>query len=190
MGRRTRFQGGYMRMEVEVKEIAGLEWALEGLSYNKNQPLDKMAEVAARLAHCDGGHNKFLESIQIWVAVKAPRKFWQQADTYRMSSKQSQSTMHTIMKQEITKEDFVEDNIPDAYIEYLNLLIRQKKFDDLKDCLPEGFLQQRMWNFSLKTFRNMYLQRKTHKLKEWQYFLGKVINAFDNAIYLKALETR
>jgi len=67
----------------------------------------RMETVAGRLHKLDGGHNKFLESIQVWIDVIAPRYWWQQMDTYRIGvTKQSESTMHTLIKHEISEEMF------------------------------------------------------------------------------------
>ena len=69
--------------------------------------LNKLSASAHKLAGLDGGHNKFLESIVVWIDITAPRYFWSQFDTYRVgTSKQSESTMHTIMKRHLTKDDF------------------------------------------------------------------------------------
>ena len=87
-----------MGIIVNKLEEAGYQSALFGLSLNKNQPLENMPDVAKKLCNKSGGHNKFLESIIIWLDVTAPRYWWQDADTYRLSTKQSQSTNHTILK--------------------------------------------------------------------------------------------
>ena len=87
-------------MIADLVEEAGYMSALGGLGHNKKQPQDRgMHAVAVRLAPMDGGHNKFLESIYVWLNVKAPRYWWQEADTFRLSTKQSESTMHTLNKE-------------------------------------------------------------------------------------------
>ena len=58
-----------------------------------------MKEISEKLHDKDEGHNKFLESIIIWAEVTAPRYWWQEADTYRLSTKQSESTMHTLIEE-------------------------------------------------------------------------------------------
>jgi len=82
-------------MRIQVLEESGLSHALLGLSLNKNQPLDNMLTLSDKLASKDGGHNKFLESIAVWLDITAPRYWWSQLDTYRAGvTKQSESTMH------------------------------------------------------------------------------------------------
>ena len=66
----------------------------------KDSKIGKLAKVALKLAPKDGGHNKFLESMQVWIDINAPRYWWSEFDTYRVgTSKQSASTMHTLVKQ-------------------------------------------------------------------------------------------
>ena len=66
----------------------------------KDTKLEKLAKVALKLAPKDGGHNKFLESMQVWIDINAPRYWWSEFDTYRVgTSKQSASTMHTLVKE-------------------------------------------------------------------------------------------
>ena len=98
-------------MKVKVLEEAGYEWALLGLSKSfKDRAIphedwwtyerfEKLNKTAKGMAFNDGGHNKFLESIVVWLDIEAPRGWWQEFDTYRVgTTKQSESTIHTIAK--------------------------------------------------------------------------------------------
>jgi len=70
------------------------------ISSTNHSKTAKMKFVLENTASKDGGHNKFLESMQIWLDVNAPRFWWSEADTYRVgSTKQSESTMHTLVRQ-------------------------------------------------------------------------------------------
>lgn len=102
-----------MKIEATVIEEAGFLPAIYGLglSYGltNNIPykefikdkelINRLSNVAVKLSTKDGGHNKFLESIKIYLIVNAPRFWWSEADTYRLSTKQSASTMHTLVKE-------------------------------------------------------------------------------------------
>ena len=164
-----------MQIEVKKLEEAGYKSAMYGLSLNKNQSPENMEGVAHKLCNKMGGHNKFLEHIYIWLEVKAPRYWWQDADTYRLSTKQSQSTNHTILKRNLIESDFEECDISIEYLEELNELVTSKKFLSLKKKLPEGFLQTREWCMSYKTLLNIIQQRKTHILPHWRFFIDKVL---------------
>lgn len=188
-------------IDARVVEEGGYNAAMEGLSFNKKQSPDEMHQTALKLCKQDGGHNKFLETMTICVKVRAPRFWWQEADTYRISTKQSESTMHTLVNelQTIDRENLTlygEQNFDGGYVAFGTLetmyeIANNKegdvgyeiygKFGEiaqliyLKRLMPEGFLQKRMWCMSYKTFRNMYLQRKSHRLPHWPKFLAQVL---------------
>lgn len=157
-------------MRVMVLKEEGYDEAMLGLSLSYGITIERAQQVALKLYNKSGGHNKFLESIQVWLDVTAPRYWWQEADTYRVgTSKQSASTMHTLLKQPLTEKDFAGD-IPEMLLDYLNGLIHDRQFDMVKNLLPEGFLQRRIWNLNYMTIRNIIQQRRSHKLFEWPLF--------------------
>lgn len=160
-------------MKVEILKEAGYEEAMLGLSLSFESPIENMPDRALKLANKDGGHNNFLESIYLWLDVTASLKWWKQADRYRLSTKQSSSTMHTILKRPLTQEDF-ESNIPNDWLDYLNAMIQNKNFDIVTDLLPSSFLQRRIWVMNYKCLRNIIAQRKNHKLKDWKFFCLKI----------------
>lgn len=172
----------------EITKIneSGYDAALAGLalSYGKKSV---RPETVVKLAGQDGGHNKFLEQIATWWYIKAPRYWWQQAATYRMSSMQSESTMHTLMRQPITAEMF-DGAIPIEIRRELEMMRLECDFDALKSMLPEGFLQARIWMLSYKTLRNIITQRREHRLPHWQQFCHGVMAQVDHPELLPGLE--
>lgn len=169
-------------MKVKIMSEAGFKESLTGVSLSfgrqaeTEQDFDALYQTALKLHGSDGGHNKFLESIVIWIDMTAPRYWWQQFDTYRVGmTKQSESTMHTIMKRPLTMSDF-QSPIPHKILDLLNYNIQEKNFEIVKTILPESFLQRRIVCTNYKCLRNMILQRCTHKLSEWQYFINTVLN--------------
>jgi hypothetical protein len=159
-------------MEVNVIRECGLEEALLGLSLSYGR--DPNIKVAQRLAFRQGGHNKFLESIVVWLDVKAPRYWWSQYDTYRVgTTKQSESTMHTILLRPLSPEDF-EGGIDIDILEKLNAAIVRRDFPWVKRHLPESFLQRRIVCTNYKVLQNICLQRQRHKLEEWPFFIQAI----------------
>jgi hypothetical protein len=157
-------------MRIQVLREAGLEEALLGLSLSYSQPPEKMLAVARRLARRDDGSNKFLESIAVWLDVTAPRYWWQQFDTYRVGvTKQSASTMHTILRRPLSPADFA-GALPPETLQRLNRLIEQRDLEAVKQELPEGFLQRRIVCTNYKALRHMVQQRHNHRLPEWRFF--------------------
>lgn len=163
-------------MRIFILKEAGYWEALLGLSLSKGCDIEKVAGVAVQLATRDHGHNKFMETIYVWLDVTAPRYWWQEADTYRMASKQSESTMHTIHKRLLTQDDF-EGVITNELLNVINGYVARyqeerslEKLVELKNALPEGFLQRRIWVMNYKELRNILIQRTTHRLPQWKYF--------------------
>ena len=172
-------------IHVKKLEEAGYQSALFGLSLNKNKKPEDMAKVLERLASMDGGHNKALEHIDIWLEVRAPRYWWQEADTYRLSTKNSESTMHTIDKRNLESSDFENGDINSATLHDLNWKLnklRKKEItmSEFKRHLPEGFMQTRMWKMSYKTLRNIIMQRRKHRLENWRDFIQQTLDQVDH----------
>lgn len=164
-------------MKVKVLREAGVEEALLGLSLSYNS--EPSIRVANNLAHKQGGHNKFLESVQVWLDVTAPLYFWKQLDTYRVgTSKQSESTMHTLMRKELTQDNF-EGGIHEGFLESLNYWIEVDAFDTVNKHLPSSFLQRRIISTNYKVLQSIYNQRRGHKLKEWNYFREELIEQLE-----------
>ena len=183
-------------MYVEILKEEGYQEALLGMSlsyYDHETPIDewwtqekfeRAEHRAYKLAHMDGGHNKFIESIQLWVYIQASRDFWQEMDTYRSGvTKQSASTMHTLDKRAVTERDFEEGTsqlIIDAFnvclAEYKNAMSpHYKNITRLKKNLPEGWLQERVICLNYKALRHIYAQREKHRLKDWRYFCEEIL---------------
>ena len=181
-------------MRVEKVEEAGYDAALRGLAHNKKQCAEDMSHIAQKLAGRDGGHNKFLESIIIWLDVQAPRYWWQEADTFRLSTKQSQSTMHTLMKELVGVDmddagavsEFVETNFEPGSCSFDTLCgirdaVSRNDIVEVKKQLPEGFLQKRLWCMSYRTLRNIILQRRHHRLPHWSSFIVQTLEQIEHS---------
>jgi hypothetical protein len=133
---------------------------------------------------------KFLRQILVSVDITAPLYWWKEADTYKVATvANSTSTMHKLASTPITKECFeIGDYEPSLrLIDDVDIGLRVNCFiDDLEQLrqkyletkdkkywkelirwLPNGWLQTRTWTGNYETLRNMYGQRRYHKLTEW-----------------------
>ena len=186
-------------MEIRLMRMEGLSEALFGigLSYGLTSeyegwddvPFDrrmKLQEIAAKLCKAGAGEDKFLRQVMCWWDVTAPRYWWAEADTYKVGTvAQSESTMHTIMRRPLTQNDFDEWSISESHLAYLNGLVaqfgetkgNQSEFIRLKNALPEGFLQRRIWTLNLANMKNIHRQRRNHRLPQWR----RVCEAFAEA---------
>lgn len=150
--------------------------------YNAVEIGENDMKLAKSLIKGGSEHRKFLRQIRVWADFDMPRYWWSEADTYHFNTKNSESTMHKLLSRKIpiSKEDFVfceEDlDVLEIIITRLNVLREeylspecQSKTQILvraKRLLPEGWLQLRTVDHSYEEIRNMYSQRKSHRLKE------------------------
>lgn len=172
-----------MAISVNLLKESGFDEAMLGISLSFNAPVENMPARAEKLAMKGMGHSKFLESMMVWIDVRAPRYFWQEADTYRISSKQSQATMHTLTKKPLCQGDFA-GGVPDQWIEDLNAKILAGDLFGAKRLLPESFLQRRIWCMSYKTLQNIVQQRKNHRLEEWREFCQEILKQVEHPSFL------
>lgn len=185
-------------MKVRVREEAGLMNALLGMAlsyWDQDGDLDswwdesrkiKAFDRSVKLAFMQGGHNKFLESIQVWVEIRATRAFWQEFDTYRAGvTKQSASTMHTLKKRNLTVDDF-STNTDQLVISTFNVLLNAYNNDinKIKDNLPEGFLQTRIVCTNYKVLQHIIWQRHNHRYKAWREFCEQLLAQVEHPYYL------
>lgn len=184
-------------MITKLLKEAGHEEALLGMAlsyYDHATPIDewwddeKKARAAKRadsLAHKNGGHSKFLESIQVWLYIQAPRCFWSEFDTYRVGiTKQSSSTMHTLSKRSTTIKDYEKGTSYDSMIAFNRVLASDSDITELKMSLPEGWLQERIVCTNYKTLQNIIAQRHKHRLKQWPEFCHAVLAQVNHPKYL------
>lgn len=179
-------------MRYKLLHYYGFNEAINGarLSYgrtsfdNFESPEEDKVRLSNQLACMDGGHNGFLEFIQYWILIQAPLRWWKQMDRYRHLSQISESTMHLSWKGGLIPSDFEKPEL--IYPETLKRLNddvhafcnctpeekdKKKKLEDTITLnLPDGYLQTRLVCANAKCLRNIYFQRRNHKLKEWQEF--------------------
>lgn len=180
------------KLTVELMEEAGYESAMKGLSlsYYKGdisvhehftQRFERMERLTPELNRkaideCNKAHSKVLRQVHVWFLIRMPRNFWSQFDTYKVGTvAQSASTMHTLNKRLQTADDFTDNTKPEV-ISLLNSLIESGAgIEEIKDNLPEGFLQYRVVDFNYEIIQNIVTQRKKHRLKgAWLHFIYEI----------------
>ena len=146
---------------------------------------EKDLDLAQRLIKGGSEHCKFLRQIRVWADLRLPRYIWSELDTYHYNTKNSESTMHRLfnVKNPVTLDLFYYDEDDEEEIaelqrdiDYLNRLrdrwLVDKKFEHVakaKRKLPESLLQMRTMDTNYAELRNIYFQRKNHRLKdEWK----------------------
>lgn len=154
--------------------------------------------LAQRMIKAGTSDRKFMRQIFVSVDITAPLYWWKEADTYKIGTvANSTSTMHKLASTPITfdcfeMDDFenlrVYDNEPyntdtfvtdiwDDIINYCETLrlryneTKDKKYwKELIRVLPEAWLQTRTVTLNYEVLRNIYFQRRYHKLTEWHRF--------------------
>lgn len=140
-------------------------------------------------------HGKFMRQIFVSVDITAPIFWWKEMDTYKIgTTANSTSTMHKLISKPITINDFSVSNL-DLIIHPLengDLIFEDIMENTIYDCerlrelylktkdrrywyaliqlLPESYNQTRTWTANYAILRNIYFQRKNHKLIEWHEF--------------------
>lgn len=157
-------------------------------TYDKEFKIGKEdMRLAQSLLKAGNEHAKFMRMIHVAVDTDMPRYWWSEADTYHFNTKNSCSTMHKLLNNvnPITLDMFViceEDidwwkntveELEKLRLEYKNIQKTTKDNEYMnrllvraKRMLPEGFLQMRTWDTNYAELRNMYFQRRHHRLEE------------------------
>ena len=150
-------------------------------------------ELAQKLILAGNEHAKFMRQIFVSVDITGPILWWKETDTYKVgTTANSTSTMHKLSSTPITRECFDMSNydgrlnmidpcnIDVMVSELINFLEQlRQKFLQTKDkaywielvrWLPESWLQTRTWTANYAVLRNIYFQRRNHKLSQWHEF--------------------
>lgn len=159
----------------------------------------KDLNLAQRMIRAGSSDRKFLRQIIVSIDITAPLYWWKEFDTYKVGTvANSTSTMHKLANTPINQDCFeLDDYNPElklvddidiglrvaCFVEDLEQLrqlylqTKDKKYwKELIRWLPNGWLQTRTVTMNYEVLRNIYSQRKTHKLSEWHTFCEKVKN--------------
>ena len=155
--------------------------------------------LAQNMIKAGPSHRKFLRQIMVSVDITAPLYWWKEFDTYKVGTvANSTSTMHKLATTPITMDcfetdDYIEDLLvyerepynedwilKHCWMDIINdLETLRLRYNETKDkrywkelirLLPESWLQTRTVTMNYEVLRNIYSQRKNHKLTEWHSF--------------------
>ena len=126
-----------------------------------------------------GDHRKFMRFVIVTCDFVLPRYVWQEVDTYKVGTvRNSCSTMNTLGKRPLEQEDF-QNPLPEIFLQELNRAVQDfreaegKKSKrearvELKDLLPEGFLQRATYLMNYEVGYRMFWSRRKHRLPMWR----------------------
>lgn len=150
-------------------------------------------KLAQRMLNGGPEESKFMRQIMICMDIDAPIFWWKEMDTYKVgTTANSCSTMHKLTSEEISAQNFSfikPEEFEDQYNQYFIKTVQEeiiqyceilrKVYNKTKDkriwralveVLPMAWNQRRTWTANYQVLRNIYFQRRNHKLDEWREF--------------------
>ena len=128
----------------------------------------------------NGGHEQFLTGILVSFDLTFSNKAWVEAERYRfLNFVSSESLQHRCTKFNIKEQcnEYVDPRIVDILEEYV------ARYNELQDPvkkrlqylrilynIPSGFRLTARMTTNYRCLKNIYRQRKEHRLPEWQTF--------------------
>ncbi len=189
-----------MSIEINFRNLEGIENAIYSMrmpymSHSKSDSYtsdigtfvvgDNDWKIMLNLCYSGPEHRKFMRMINAYFEIKAPLYWWKEFDTYKVATvTNSSSTMHTLHKRDLTLDDFSTDKLfEESKLSLLSIINRinycRVKYEATGDkiywynmvqLLPSSYMQARVVMLNYETLRNIYYQRKSHKLDEWKKF--------------------
>lgn len=164
----------------------------------EEKDLNRGIKLSQATVSADGNqaHDQFLTGIRVAFDLTCSNKMWVEAERYRfLEFVSSQSTMHRISKFDLRKQyneyvdpriiDIMEEKVKDyndmqerikengdidiqarAYVTE----IMKKKYLELLYSNPAGFELTARMTTNYRCLKNIYRQRKDHRLPEWREF--------------------
>lgn len=167
-------------MKVENLKVYDLEESIKASKY----PLaidteicdSSITDTVLNLSKADGGHNNFLKGINVSFDLTFSNKAWVEMERYKfIDIVSSQSTMHRITKLDIRKQcnEYVDDRIIGVVMDLKHKYeVNQTPENYLKILynIPSGFELTARVTTNYMCLRNIYKQRRNHRLPCWQGF--------------------
>ena len=132
----------------------------------------------------NGAHGQFLTGIRVAFDLTFSNKAWVEAERYRfLEFVSSQSTMHRITKFDLDNQynKYVDPRViaimKEKVSEYNQMEDGSKKTDKYLEILytnPAGFELTARMTTNYRCLKNIYKQRKNHRLPEWREFCSWV----------------
>lgn len=172
---------GYpMRTELEAKEVT-------------DKDIKRCVNLVNATKTGNGAHAQFLTGIRVNFDLTFTNKAWVEAERYRfLEFVSSQSTMHRITKFDLSNQynEYVDERIieiiqekVDEYNQILKdieslegterevaTVCAKEKYLEILYNNPSGFKLTARMTTNYRCLRNIYMQRKDHRLPEWKEF--------------------
>lgn len=172
-------------MKIEKVEIMGLESSVVASGYPMRVNLeeefgDKALDRCSRLSQAGGAEEQFMSGIIVNFDLTCSNKMWVEAERYRfLTFVSSQSTMHRIAKFNMSCafNKYVDRRIVDILDEKVFNYEREtvpeakkERYLELLYSIPSGFELTARLSTNYRCLKNIYYQRRNHRLPEWREF--------------------
>lgn len=139
--------------------------------------------LLSRLTVAGPEHAKFNRMLPVWFDLSAPLYILAELDTYKVGTvRNSCSFMHKGVAKPFEFSDFGRpddgtdvwwfhtvlhlNTLRDRYLETKDETV----FQEIRKCLPSGYMQKATFFMNYGVLRNIYFQRRNHRLPEWHDF--------------------
>lgn len=177
-------------MKVENVNVYDLEQSLIASGYPmvtnieirsvEQRDLDRATKLSIASVRDNGAHGQFLTGIRVAFDLTFSNKAWVEAERYRfLEFVSSQSTMHRICKFDLNNQynKYVDPRVieimQEKVKEYNELEDGEAKVQKYLEILytnPAGFELTARMTTNYRCLKNIYKQRKNHRLPEWREF--------------------
>ena len=174
-----------------MRTMATQEQGLDEKDIKRGHNLSKACDTG------NGAHGQFMTGIRVSFDLTFTNKAWVEAERYRfLEFVSSQSTMHRITKFDLREQynEYVDSRVIDIMeekVEEYNKLVEARDnlnknastvmVQDLNDAItkhdleilysnPAGFNLTARMTTNYRCLKNIYIQRKNHRLPEWREF--------------------
>ena len=163
---------GYpMRTELAMREL-------------NEQDIKRGRKLVEATKSGNGAHSQFLTGIRVNFDLTCSNKMWVEAERYRfLEFVSSQSTMHRITKFDLDDQynEYVDARIiaiMKMKVAAYNTAVKnnedqeiiKRKYLEILYSNPAGFCLTARMTTNYRCLRNIYIQRKDHRLPEWRQF--------------------
>ena len=187
-------------MEIKVIRVEGLDIACEAMRLSFNSKPNEVrikssqginlwesdVELLKKLIVSGDSHSKAVRMATVWLDLTMPRYWWSEFDTYKQgTTAMSESSVHKMLSRiksgNLSVDDFycnnegVTDAVVDAVRNMENAVRAGMAIEDIKQMLPESFLQRRIVCTNYQTLRHIYFDRRNHRLPIWHKFLDELL---------------
>lgn len=187
-------------MQVKVLGVEGIHIACTAMRLSFNSKPDESyvkeshgmqlwegdVNLLKKLILAGDSDSKVMRMATVWLDLTMPRYWYSEFDTYRIGcTEMSESSVHKMVSRikngNLSVNDFycnnegVTDAVVDAVRNMETAVLAGMSIEDIKQMLPESFLQRRIVCTNYQTLRHIYFDRRNHRLPIWHKFLDELL---------------